>query len=401
MLLALIVYNIYFHPLSSYPGPKACAATRIPYFRYLLGGGLVRQVAKWHEQYGEVVRIAPDELSYTSSTAWRDIYGSRQGHAQNPKDPRFYSAPVSNSSDEVVSENGDPSRYRRSLAHAFSESPVREQEPIIQGYVDLLIERLHGKIGMGARPVDMVAWYSFTTFDIIRDLTFGESFGCLRNSRYHDWISMIFKQIRVGVYVNVMKRMPGGQVLLRIISKFIASPKENRTVLTAEAAQNHLKNGSERLDYLSHILKQKEPSRQLTVPEIIANSNAFIIAGSETTATALSGVTYYLLSETRVMKKLVEEVRGAFSTEGDITISSVSKLPYILAVVNEGLRMYPPVPIGLPRVVKGKGIVVDGKWVPGKVFSTHLLARCRMEATFLTRSRQLLPFPRCRRIVPP
>jgi hypothetical protein len=59
---------------------------------------------------------------------------------------------------------------------------MRDQEPIMTKYFDLLMQRLHENC---EKPVDMVNWYNLTTFDIISDLTFGESFHRLENSRLH------------------------------------------------------------------------------------------------------------------------------------------------------------------------------------------------------------------------
>lgn len=53
-----------------------------------------------------------------------------------------------------------------------------------------------------------------------------------------------------------------------------------------------------------------------------------LIAGSETTATLLSGVTYLLLTNPECMKKVTQEVRTAFDSDEDITFSSVQNLPY-------------------------------------------------------------------------
>lgn len=53
---------------------------------------------------------------------------------------------------------------------------------MINRYIDLLIQRLDERTN---QKVDMVAWYNWTTFDIIGDLSLGESFGCLENARPH------------------------------------------------------------------------------------------------------------------------------------------------------------------------------------------------------------------------
>lgn len=100
-----------------------------------------------------------------------------------------------------------------------------------------------------------------------------------------------------------------------------------------------------------------------------SNSSILIIGGSETTATLLSGVTYFLLTNPEAMAKLTAEVRGAFKSEDEIDFVSVSTLPYLLACLDEALRMYPPVPTGLPRVVPKGGAKISGNYVPEGVSS--------------------------------
>lgn len=86
------------------------------------------------------------------------------------------------------------------------------------------------------------------------------------------------------------------------------------------------------------------------------------IAGSETTATVLSGLSYCLLHYPETYKKLVGEIRSAFNTYEEITGISSDRLPYLKACVEETLRVYPVVPFGLPRLSPGE--TVDGVYVP-------------------------------------
>ena len=103
----------------------------------------------------------------------------------------------------------------------------------------------------------------------------------------------------------------------------------------------------------------------MTKDEIVATFGILLIAGSETTATLLAAATFYLCKNQEVMKKLVEEIRTSFETEDDITMISVNKLRYLLAVLDEALRIHPPVPQGPPRVVPNKGEYINGQFVPG------------------------------------
>ena len=111
----------------------------------------------------------------------------------------------------------------------------------------------------------------------------------------------------------------------------------------------------------------------MTREEIISNSGVLLVAGSETTATLLSGATYYILSNLVVLKKLQAEIRDAFQSEDEITplsVRSAGKLPYMEAVLTESLRMYPPIPASLPRMTGSMGETIDGPFVPANVIAS-------------------------------
>jgi cytochrome P450 len=89
-----------------------------------------------------------------------------------------------------------------------------------------------------------------------------------------------------------------------------------------------------------------------------------IIGGSETTASLLSGVTYLLLRNPESYEKLKDEIRSTFRTQEDINMASVNRLTYMLACLDEALRMYPPIANGLPRVTPKGGATVMGQYIP-------------------------------------
>jgi cytochrome P450 len=103
-------------------------------------------------------------------------------------------------------------------------------------------------------------------------------------------------------------------------------------------------------------------AEKLSEREMAAHASTFIIAGSETTATALLSTMYWIVSNPRVHKKLQAEIRNAFDTAGNITGESTNRLPYLKAVIEESLRMYPPVGLGGPRYSPGS--TVDGYYIP-------------------------------------
>lgn len=80
-----VLYNLYFHPLRNFPGPRLYAALRLPYTVNILNGNPHFVIADLHEKYGPVVRIAPDELAFAGQDSWRDIYGTYDGKMSLPK----------------------------------------------------------------------------------------------------------------------------------------------------------------------------------------------------------------------------------------------------------------------------------------------------------------------------
>jgi cytochrome P450 len=123
-LCLLGIYNVYFHPLRKFPGPKVAAVTRLHSVFYILRGQRSSYAKKLHERYGEVVRTKPNELSFIGQSAWKDIYMHRQGQKQMQKSERT-SSPIGGYS--IINCPDDVhTRQRRLLSHAFSERAASE-----------------------------------------------------------------------------------------------------------------------------------------------------------------------------------------------------------------------------------------------------------------------------------
>jgi hypothetical protein len=91
-------------------------------------------------------------------------------------------------------------------------------------------------------------------------------------------------------------------------------------------------------------------------------------------------VTYLLLTNPETLHKLTAEVRSTFKNEDEITLVSVNQLTYMLACLDEALRMYPPIAVGLPRTVPTGGVNVLGQWVAENV--SKPIAESQIHSTF-------------------
>ncbi|KAI0490527.1 putative cytochrome P450 monooxygenase [Xylaria cf. heliscus] len=359
------IYNVFLHPLRKYPGPLSHHMSVLPRGWYQLRGLLPFHMDELHTKYGPVVRVSPNEIAFSSPQAWRDIYGHRKaGEEEIPKYDGFYKIFDWLPTSILNADRQDHSMLRRQLSHGFSDRSMREQEPIIGSYVDLLIKRLREGVKTNTAQ-NLREWYNYTTFDIIGDLSFGVDggFGCLENSNYHPWVILISKSIFQGAIFQGLFRLGFGGLIRWVGKSKLLAENQNRAIVWEKVGQRM--EGGERPDFLEGLLRKKEELK-LDQSRLTMNAVLLIIAGSETTATLLSGATYFLTSNPDVLKKLEREVRSAFKSDDEITLTSVGNLTYMLACLNESLRRYPPVAGNLPRVVPKGGVMVDGKFVPEK-----------------------------------
>ena len=328
-----------------------------------------------HSRYGDVVRVAPTELSFIcGETAWPDIYGFRTGKYKDTgaylKDRTWFPKPLNGVYSIITSVEADHSRLRRNLSHAFSDKALRAQEPLIMSYVDLLIHKLSSFAEKGGEA-DIMRWYNYTTFDIIADLSFGEPLYCLRDSQYHVWVNFVFQTLKAVPVLAIRANYPLFRYWDRLCGLFTDTQSSIRARkeffdMSQDCVTARLAKETSKPDFFSFILQnQEKENKALTRGEMDTNAAVFLVAGSETTATTLSGTTYLLLSNPASYNRLITEIRSAFTKSSDITIDAVNHLPFLLATLQEGLRMYPPVPTGFPRVVPGAGQQISGHYVPG------------------------------------
>lgn len=178
---------------------------------------------------------------------------------------------------------------------------------------------------------------------------------------------MIFNAIMYVHYIRTFQRfIDVRSIILAIMPKRIVERRKWHIGLVAEKVKRRKTQHPDYIDFMSHLI-QAEEKGHLTAPDLVANANLMVIAGSETTATILSGTVYYLCTHPAVMQKLLEEVRTSFTASDEINIARISKLKYINAVIDESFRLYPPAAGSHPRITPPEGAYIMGQWLPGNV----------------------------------
>lgn len=193
---------------------------------------------------------------------------------------------------------------------------------------------------------------TYLAFDIIGEVVFCEPFGCLGEGEATEWARAINDIFKSGAWEQAFGQVVGvGTPLHRLMVKTLISdaPKIWRQKHLSKATDKTMRRLADdnysHPDMISQILRNNETKKAtLSETELILNMVQFISAGSETTASLLTGWTYFILANPSVYGRVVKEVRDAFSSAEEITWASVGMLTYLEATVHEALRLISPAP---------------------------------------------------------
>ena len=333
----------------------------------------MRDIQMIHKEYGSFVRVAPNEISIARTEGWNDVHCRRPGHLRFFKNPVWWEDfPGRTPSIVSTTSPNDHRRFRAVLSTCFTPSAVKAQEPVVISHVDKMIDRLRQQCASrdeGNTVVNIAEWSKYIVFDILGDLGFAESFNCLDNSALHPWVAELYTYTKVGSLVAALRHYT---ILFNLIWRCIPA----RNLAAAQANFNwgvnkthrRLDLYTQREDFVSLIQRfSHNNDLALSLPELESNMNLLIQAGSDTCSIVLSGIINYLMKTPRALDSLVHEVRSSFRSPAEMTFASIEQLPYLAAVAEEGLRLCPPAPGGLNRLVPPGGDYVCDQWLPGGV----------------------------------
>ncbi|EDU47128.1 cytochrome P450 4A5 precursor [Pyrenophora tritici-repentis Pt-1C-BFP] len=310
-ILGVIIYRLTLHPLAKYPGPFLAKITDIYLAYYAYKGSRHLAFHRAHEQYGTYVRLGPNLLSINTATGLKTIYGFRS----NVKKASFYEAFPSTPKAVSVHSAIDKmqhARKRRVMSHAFSDSAIKSLEKYILANVRVGCELLGRKSNN---------WSGEKSLTDEKDGGWNDA-----------WNTAHCK----------------GQAM-------------ERTKLGVDV---------DRKDFFYYLLNAKDPEtgKGFSMDELWGESNLLIIAGSDTTSTAMAGTFFYLANNPSALQKVCKEIREAFAdVEEIVTGPKLGACSFLRACIDETMRMTPPVAGALPREVLAGGLDVDGHHIPAGI----------------------------------
>lgn len=364
LMYRYIIYPALLSPLSKIPNAHFSVPFTSTWIDSKRPGGAtgIAAILAAHEKHGPIIRLSPDELSVTSLDGLRKIYtGAFE------KDLWFEDAFVNYGTPNMVSmlENKPHAAQKRMLSHVYSKSYIQSSSDLRALSKVLIFERILPLFQHSSENKILFDAYGFSCavgMDFVTAFLFGidNSTNFIDNpstrKKFMDNLTAKRKGVKKGTdeleaYVFAMYRSA------------VQSPGQS---ISQPVVVNQL----------STQLLKSPLSPQLK--ELLIASEVFdhIIASVETTTTTLIYLQWELSRNPQLQAALREELRAlspSFQFNSYLEAEEqqlpdpkhLDALPLLNAIIKETLRVYPPTPALLSRVVPLGGSIIEGYTIPG------------------------------------
>ncbi|KAJ0125007.1 benzoate 4-monooxygenase cytochrome p450 [Diaporthe amygdali] len=302
--LGKTIYNVFFHPLARVPGPKLAAITRLWFFATDFSGDSSARILKWHEAYGPVIRVAPNELSIFDIDAYlSELYAQNTDFT---KAPYFYDA-FNNPEGTVFSQldKAAHSAEKRLMSHAFSRRNIVGMQHQLYDHVHKWIDNLRTH-ARAQKPIPLSRAAQCLTLDNVSFFSYGGTEGALDSEDFHN----------------------------ELLEQFEAFPKLGSTIgWDRFISQKGRGETNGMILFESMLERARKNNVHIDRDRGIANGSLMLVAGTGTTAAARI---YQLTKQPELWLELKRQLRAAIpedNTEPDVT--ELEKVPLMEAVAKD------------------------------------------------------------------
>ncbi|KAL7814975.1 cytochrome P450 [Trichoderma aethiopicum] len=355
-------------PLNKIPGPTVSRLTSLVLKWKEINALRTAYIHQLHQQYGPVVRVAPNEVSFTSWEALKEIYCS--GGSGYDKTEFYDLFKIYGRRTMFTTLNkADHAKRKRILADRYANSNIMKTASVagVQERSSKFLRRCVSSPG-GVSDIFM-SLHAYACDCITHHLFHPFGTDCIDKKEDEEMMH------QVAADDSLQNRLIShyAPTLHRLFSKVLylfAKPRE--TPLADDYVLETSQLGGTAPFTLTSRFDEK--TGDLDYIDKAAECLDHMAAGIDTTGDGLCFLMWEL-SQPRSLafqRRLADELRANPETPSD-------RLPYLDAVVNEGLRCFPPIPMSLPRYVPRGGRSIDGFWLPEKTivscqaYSVHRL----------------------------
>ncbi|KAI1198636.1 cytochrome P450 [Nemania serpens] len=378
LFTSMTIYRIFEHPLRHFPGPPISAISKLWHFFSILSRQNHLLLDDLRKKYGPFVRTGPQELTICHP----DVFQAISGHGTSCiKAPLYELMHPFVSINTIRTKQGyAPRRKRWDEALGLSTPYIPDKPERVYYSVSLLLQQM--KLWANS-PVNVTVWFHHFAWDVMMNIGFGHTADLTKNLRPDSKLEGITSLIMQGVGM-LQFLMPApwiGRLAIEAAPyvPFIAQ-QWNRSIQWAanvcDGRLDQVQDSNSPADVFSRLTGGSNGNKEdgpLNRWALYGDAYAILIAGSHTTATTLTMLTYELARRPELQAEARNEVlkagihnlsSGSAAASETVRTTPWNKLPFLDGCINETMRLYPALPTGGARQTVDKVVTIGGRCIP-------------------------------------
>ncbi|KAM7208561.1 putative cytochrome P450 E-class, group I [Naviculisporaceae sp. PSN 640] len=377
--LTLVFYRLYLHPLARFPGSKLAAITRYyeAYYDIVKDGQYTFRIAEMHRRYGPIIRISPYELHISDPSYFEKLYRHDGRWNKYAWAIDAHNAPGA----VIFTPDHDQHKARRLPLNAyFSKASVVRRQDLIDRKIEKLCARIAEFAGT-RKPIDLGAAISAFQRDVSTDFVLGKDYNNLDQPDFG--VGMTLTMQGGGTVWRLTKHIRWyGPALHSIPKDFLiknadpdtasylryAKDSEEETARLLQAAASSKLDDDAPRTIVHEIVNSNLPPEDKTLKRVFSDVVTVTGAGFETTSSVLRLIVYYVFSNPEILGRLRAELSSATaansSPDATIPLHILEQLPYLTAVLMEGMRLSPAIATRSQRIAPDRDLIYDKYRIP-------------------------------------
>ncbi|KAI3915146.1 hypothetical protein MKW98_011491 [Papaver atlanticum] len=271
-------------------------------------------------------------------------------------------------------------------------SKIKSFAPVRKRVLNIIKESIKKESNSGLNPVLVVDYLQFGMFCLLVFMCFGEKLDEEKIRQVESVQTNLLLGLSRFEILNFFPEFMSKIIFRKIWQNFdnLRMDHENVLIPLIRSRQEEMKKTSSKnhqddeksslgLCYVDSLLNLEIPdeeggSRKLSEKEVVSLCREFLDAGTDTTTAALEWIMANLVKYQDIQSKLYDEIRKISDDDDEIQEEDLKKLPYLKAVILEGLRIHPPGHFVLNHAVT-QDVGLDGYVVPKEAIVNFMVAQ--------------------------
>ncbi|TBU50069.1 cytochrome P450 [Dichomitus squalens] len=328
---------------------------------------------QWMREYGHVWRtkgvMGEDNLVIADPKALQYIFHKSGYHFPKSAVARQFSREIAGSG-ILFAQDKDHTRIRKIMNPAFTASQLKSFLPLFRASAQKLGQKWRELLATtpnGSERINVLAWLTRCTLDVIGEVGFDVQCGALDDSLnpvieayknmftdaipYPSNLTLFFQSfwhlipmpiLKYAKYIPTKDHVRFRRTL-KVINNFAKTLIDEKTEAVLAG------NGEKKKDIMSILVKanaSEDPKSRLTNEEMMSQMATFLLAGHETTASSMTWLLYELARHPDYQQKMRDEIKAirarvAERGDADFSVSDLDAMTYTLAAMKEVLRLHP------------------------------------------------------------